>query len=166
MPEDADYIAFWSTLNEENPDNADLLEAFGRIYLFEDDVEAAEKNFNKAMALSESKTYLYLDRGRYYMMQAMQGQLPLDSAAVLITAHFNSFLDSDPAPCNPMQAWTKGQLAMIKFRTGDEEGGKILMDEASELDSYFSRAFGTPNKTLFVPPGIESHYFQYLSRPF
>jgi len=37
---------------------------------------------------------------------------------------------------------------MIKYRTGDEEGGEALMAEAEALDPYFSSAFGTPGQAL------------------
>ena len=64
-----------------------------------------------------------------------------------------------------MKAWTTGQMAMLKFRTGDEEAGKLLSEEAETLDTYYSRAFGTPDPILFIPPDSVPHTFQYLSRP-
>ena len=166
MPEDADYIAYWTNLNKEHNDNAELIEALGRIYLFENDPEKAWENFDKALRLDESKNYLYIEMGRFYTMQAMQGQISVDSAVPLIVAEYDNYLESQPEPCNPMKAWTKGQMAMLNFRTGNEDSGNALLDEAKELDPYFSRAFGFPDQILFVPPDATSYSFSYLSRPF
>jgi len=166
MAEDADYITFWSDLIAENENNAELIEALGRIYLYENDVEKAWANFETVLQMDNSKNYLYRDMGRFYTMQAMQGQITIDSAVPLIVAEYENYLFSQPEPCNSMKAWAKGQMAMLKFRTGDEEDGNLLLEEAKTLDPYFSRAFGAPDKKLFIPPDAVSYDFAYLSRPF
>lgn len=166
MPQDADYVAYWNGLIEQNEGNADLIEALGRMYLFENNTDEAWKCFGKALELDENRNYLYVDMGRYYMMMGMQRQIPVDSAVPLIFTEFEKYLASQPEPSNPMKAWTKGQMAMLKFRTGDEETGKMLSEEAKALDAYYSRAFGTPGKLLFIPPDSVSQSFDYLSRPF
>jgi len=166
MPEDSDYINYWSDLKEKNDNNADIAEALGRAYLNANDTENAWKNFEIAIDLDKNKNDLYLEMGRYYMMMAMQGQMQVDIAVPLITAEFEKYLDSQPEPNNAMKAWTKGQLAMLKYRTGNEEAGNLLLKEAEELDRYFSRAFGTPDEILFIPPNSVSQTFNYLSRPF
>ena len=166
MLEDADYVAYWTELIDNNRKNAELYESLGKVYLFANEPVNARANFKKAMKMDYSKSYLYLDMGRYYTMQAMQGQITIDSAVTLITAEYDKYLSSKSEPINPMKAWTKGQLAMLKFRTGDEDGGKLLMEEAKAMDPYFSMAFGTPHPILFVPIDVVSQKFQYLSRPF
>lgn len=166
MPEDDDYVAYWSKLIDENIDNPDLIEAQGRIYLFENDIEKARANFKKVIQLDDSKNYLYLDLGRYYMMQAMQGQMAVDTAVPLIMAEFEIYMESKPEPPNYMKAWTIGQMAMLNMRTGNEEEGQKLLDEALKLDKYFSRAFGLPGELLFVSPDVVLYEFGYLSRPF
>ncbi len=165
MPQDADYVAYWDGLIEKNDMNADLIEALGRVYLYENNTAEAWNNFDKSMELDESRNYLYLEMGRYFMLQAMQGQMPVDSAVPLIVNEFEKYLVSQPEPSIPMKAWTKGQLAMLKYRTGDEKAGNLLLEEAKTLDPYFSKAFGTPNPILFIPPDSISQTFTYLSRP-
>lgn len=166
LPEEGDYVAFWSELIDNNRKNAELFEALGKVYLYNNDPQNAWVNFKKAKKLDYSKNYLYLDMGRYYTMQAMQGQIAIDSAVPLINAEYEKYLSSKFEPNNSMKAWTIGQMAMLKFRNGDEEGGKLLMEEAKALDPYFSRAFGTPHPILFVRPDAVSQKFQYLSRPY
>jgi hypothetical protein len=166
MSPDADYIAYWSELNDRNAQNADLVEALGRSYLWANDPEKAWTNFQKAMELDKNRNYLYLEMGRYYMMMAMQGQLPIGEALPVIMEEFENYLGSKPEPNKPMQAWTIGQMAMLNLRTENEEEGNKLIEEAKALDPYYSKASGTPSSLLFIPPDSVSQTFNYLSRPF
>ena len=166
MPEDANYIEFWQKIEEEQMDNANVHEALGKAYLYNDNIEEATKCFEKAISLNSKKNILYVDLGRYFLMQAMQNPVKLDSLTPLINKAFETYLNSQPEPINPLKAFVIGTLAMIKFRTGDEEGGNKLYEEAMILDPYFSKTFGTPPYILFDSPNEISHFHGYFFRPF
>ncbi len=166
MPEDANYIEFWQKIKENQMDNADVHEALGKVYLYNDNVEEAIKCFEKAISLNSKKNILYVDLGRYYMMQAMQNSEMLDSVAPLIENAFETYLNSQPEPINPLKAFVISNLAKIKFHSDDKEVGNKLHEEAMTLDPYFSKAFGTPSQILFDPPDEISRVHEYFSRPF
>lgn len=166
MPEDANYIEFWQKIEEMQMDNANVHEAMGKAYLYKDNIVEATKYFEKAINLNSKKNILYVDLGRYYLMQAMQNPAKIDSITPLIENAFEIYLNSQPEPINPLKAFVIGTLAMIKFRTGDEEGGNRLNEEATILDPYFSKAFGTPSQILFDPPDEISRVHGYFFRPF
>jgi tetratricopeptide (TPR) repeat protein len=166
MPEDANFIEFWQKIEEMQIDNADVYEAMGKVYLYKNNIVEATKYFEKAITLNSKKNILYVDLGRYYLMQAMQNPAKIDSMTLLIENAFETYLNSQPEPINPLKAFVIGTLAMIKFRTGDEEGGNKLYEEATILDPYFSKAFGTPGQILFDPPNEISHFHGYFFRPF
>ncbi len=100
------------------------------------------------------------------MMQAMQNPTLLDSIAPLIEDEFKIYLKSQPAPIIPLKAYITGQLAMIKLRTGDKEGGNKLREEAKALDPNYSKAFGIPSQILFNPPNKISRVHNFFFRPF
>ncbi len=166
MPEEANYIEFWQKIKEKQMDNANVHEALGKAYLYNDNIEEATKCIEKAISLTSKKNILYVDLGRYYLMQAMQNPAKLDSLTPLIKNVFETYLNSQPEPINPLKAFVISKLAMIKFRTGDEEGGNKLYEEATILDSYFSKAFGIPPQILFDSPNEISHFHGYFFRPF
>ncbi|MCK4654678.1 MAG: hypothetical protein KAU01_09545 [Candidatus Cloacimonetes bacterium] len=166
MPEDADYIEFWKKIEETNTNNANVQEALGKTYLYNENIEEATKSFEKAISLSSKKNILYVDLGRYYLMQAMQNRTLLDSIAPLIEKEFETYLKSQPEPIIPLKAYITGQLAMIKLRTGDKEGGNKLKEEAKALDPNYSKAFGIPGQILFDPPDEISRVHTYFFRPF
>ncbi len=166
MPEDADYIEFWKKIEETNTNNADVQEALGKTYLYNENIEEATKSFEKAISLSSKKNILHVDLGRYYLMQAMQNRTLLDSLAPLIEKEFEIYLKSQPEPIIPLKAYITGQLAMIKLRTGDKEGGNKLKEEAKALDPNYSKAFGIPGQILFDPPDEISRVHTYFFRPF
>ncbi|MCK4816897.1 tetratricopeptide repeat protein, partial [bacterium] len=166
MPEGADYIEFWQKIEETQMDNDDVHEALGKAYLYNDNVEEAIKCFEKAISLDSKKNILHVDLGRYYMMQAMQNPEMLNSVAPLIENAFETYLNSQPEPINPLKAFVISKLAMIKFHTGDEEGGNKLHKEAMTLDPYHLKAFGTPSQILFDPPDEISRVHGYFFRPF
>jgi tetratricopeptide (TPR) repeat protein len=166
MPENAGHVEFWQKIKENQIDNADVHEALGKTYLSNDNVEEAIKCFEKAISLNSMKNILYVDLGRYYMMQAMQNPEKGDSLATLIENAFETYINSQPEPINPFKAFVIGKLAMIKFRTDDKEAGNKLHEEAMTLDPYYSKAFGTPPQILFDPPDEISHFHGYFFRPF
>ncbi len=169
MPEDADYLSFWSNIVEQVPDNADAQQALGRIYLFEDNIEAATKSYQKAIDLDPTKNVLYLDLGRYYLMMAMQNPALLDSVAPMIEEQFNKYLSFKPEPINPIKAWTYNQLAMINRRSGNEEASAKYKEMANKLDPFCSYASGKPVKHCIVlqmlsymSKGIIYHRFRII----
>jgi tetratricopeptide (TPR) repeat protein len=166
MPENANYVEFWQKIKKKQMDNADVHEALGKAYLYNNNVDEAIKCFEKAISLNSKKNILYVDLGRYYMMQAMQNPKTVDSLATLIENAFENYLNSQPEPINPLKASVISKLSMIKFRTGDKERGNKLHEEAMTLDKYHSKAFGTPSQILFDPPDEISHVHVYFFRPF
>ncbi|MCK5839859.1 MAG: tetratricopeptide repeat protein, partial [Bacteroidales bacterium] len=164
MPEDADYVIFWQGVNEKLKDDAEVLASLGIVYLYQDKVEEASKYFDEAISLDPEKNTLYLKLGMYYLMLAMQNQAQLDSVAPLIEKEFYTYLNSNPPPVKPMEAWVLSKLAMIKNRTGDQEGGEKLMAEANSLDSFHSKAFAIP--VGYDPPDEISPKHGYFFRPF
>jgi tetratricopeptide (TPR) repeat protein len=166
MPEEANYIEFWQKIKEKQMDNANVYEALGKAYLYNDNIEEATKCFEKAISLNSKKNILYVDLGRYFLMQAMQNPVKLDSLATLIEEAFEIYLNSQPEPINPLKAFVISKLAMIQYRTGDSDEGNRLRDVAKSLDPYYSVAFGTPPEILFNPPDEISSYHGYFFRPF
>lgn len=166
MPEEADYEAFWNGIIEEVPENADAIQALGRVYLFMGDFDKAKAQYQKAIDLDASKKELYLDLGRYYMMMAMQGQVPLDSIAPKVEEYFHKYLSFDPAPIKPMKAWTYGSLAMMSRRSGKAEEAEKWMKLATELDPFYSKAFGKPSMLLFSLPDRSLQEQIYYLSPF
>ena len=166
MHEDANYIEFWQKIEEKKMDNANVREALGKAYLYNDNIEEATECFEKTISLNSKKNILYVDLGRYYLMQAMQNPAKLDSLTTLIKNTFETYLNSQPEPINPLKAFVISKLAMIKFRTGDEEGGNKLYEEALILDPYFSKGFGIPPQILFDSLNEIPHFHGYFFRPF
>ena len=166
MPEDADYVAFWEEIVDKNPENADALQALGRVYLFMEDIDSGKKYYQEAIDLDPSKNALYLDLGRYYMMGAMRDPAVLDSVAPMIEEQFNRYLNSKPEPIGPMKAWTYSTLSMISRRTGNTETAEKYGVMARELDPFHSFASGKPGKAIYCPPGEIIHDQSYYLSPF
>ncbi len=166
MPEDADYVAFWEGIIKEVPKNADALQALGRVYLFNKNIDKATKYYQKAIDLDPSKNALYLDLGRYYMMNAMRNTALLDSVAPMIEEQFNKYLNIKPEPINPMKAWTYNILAMINHRLGNKENADKYKGMAKELDPFHSFASGKPNWIIYSPPDVVIHNQSYYLSPF
>ena len=166
LPEDSNRVEFWKGILEDQPQNPDVLEALGKAYLYENNIEEAKKLFEMGMSIDTEKNILHVDIGRYYIMLAMQNKVKLDSVALLIENEFNTYLNSKPEPVNPIKAFVIGKLADIKFRTGDNYGGKKYQEEAKSLDPYYSKAFAVPSRVLFDPPDEVINVHNYFSRPF
>jgi len=166
MPEEANHVVFWKNIKKDQMNNDVILEALGRAYLNTNNVEEAIKSFEKAKDLNPKKNILYVDLGRYYMMQAMQNPGKLNSVFPMIENSFESYLNSQPEPINPLKAFVLGQLAKIKFRMDDKESGNKYHEKATALDPNYSKAFGTPSQILFDPPYDISRVHGYFFRPF
>ena len=166
MPEDADYVAFWEGIIEKVPKNADVLQALGRVYLFNENIDEATKYYQKAIDLDPSKNALYLDLGRYYMMGAMRNPDVLDSVAPMVEEQFNKYLNSSPEPINPMKAWTYSTLSMINRRLENKELAEKYNGMAKELDPFHSFASAKPGKAIYCPPDVVVHDQGYYLSPF
>ncbi len=166
MPEDADYEKFWKEIVEKESGNADANQALGRVYLFKQNIDEADKYYQKAIDLDPSKNALYLDLGRYYMMIAMRNPALIDSVAPLVEEQFNKFLNSTPKPINPMKAWVYGTLSMIYHRAGNNELAEKYKGMAKELDPFYSRASAKPGKAIYSPPDVVVHEQSYYLSPF
>jgi len=166
MSEDADYVSFWKGIVDKVPENADALQALGRVYLFMEEIDNASKFYQKAINLDPSKNVLYLDLGRFYLMMAMQNPTILDSVAPMIEEQFNKYLSFNPEPIKPMRAWTYNQLAMINQHMGNKEASEKFIQIAKDLDPYRSLAFGKPGIAIYCPPDIIVHDQGYYLSPF
>ncbi len=166
MPEDTDYIEFWTSMLDKAPNNPDAHEALGRVYLFYDQIDHAEACYNNAMEIDPAKNTCLLDMGRYYLMMAMQNPPVLDSVHPIIKTHFEAYLNSTPEPCNPMKAWAYSKLAMVENYTGNTEGGENYAKKANQLDPFHSPAFGTPSMLIYAFPNETVHEQGYYLSPF
>ena len=166
MPQDADYEKYWKEIVEKMPQNADTHQALGRVYLFNEKFDQANIEYQKAIDIDQTRSILYLDLGRYYIMLAMQNQVSMDSIAPLAVAQFNKYINFTPEPLDPMKAWTYGTIAMIYRRTGNKELAKEFIDKAKSLDPFYSPAFGKPDIRLYASPFKVVHSQNYYLSPF
>lgn len=164
VPEGTDMVKYWEELLADAPDNPSLMMEAGKACLFAVSLENAERYFDQAMRADPSKNILLLDLGRYHMMKVMQNQELAATELPEAIKCFERYLASSPEPIIPMKAFTLGLISIIaRFQGHEEEAGKLL-DEASALDPYFSRAMGVPTQLLFDPPDqISHHYFSFFS---
>jgi len=107
-----------------------------------------------------------MDLGRKNIMQVMRNPDKLDSLSIQIINTFETYLNSKPEPINPLKAFALSKMAMVKFRTGNQDEGKKLSLRAKEYDVYYSKAFAIPSQILFVPPDKISRTHNYFFRPF
>jgi len=166
LPEDANRVEFWQKVKKSQISDANVHETLGKAYLQTGNDEEAIKCFENAINLNSVKNFLYLDLGKYYMMQAMRNPESVDSLSKLINNTYETYLNSQPEPINPLKAFAVGKLAMIKFKTGDKESGIKLQKEALSFDPYYSKAFGTPSQILFDPPDRIIYVHEYFFRLF
>ena len=164
MPEDADPIDFWTKVVEKHQGNAAALEALGKAYLRDGKTEEGIKYMEQAFEADPSQTLLLLDMARYYMMSARRDVSLKETMLSLTEKAINRYLATDPIA--PIEAYSIGLLAKIKYWTDSKEDGKKLEAEAEKIDMYFSRASAIPGSALFVAPGEESHHHTYLFQPF
>jgi len=166
LPNDSSRVGFWQPIISLHQPNAEVFEALGKAYLAENDQINALKYFEKAIKLDANKNYLYMDLGRKNIMQVMRNPDKLDSLSIQIINTFETYLNSQPEPINPLKAFALSKMAMVKFRTGNQDEGKKLSLRAKEYDVYYSKAFAIPSQILFDPPDKISRTYNYFFRPF
>lgn len=160
--------AFWEDLQKSHAGDADVLEELGKAYLREGQVDDAVACFEKAVDVDPEKAYLFLDLSIYHTFRAMragQGSELFQASVRAGDVAVSRYVESEPIP--PMLAYALGVQSKYKqLGLGDAELGQQLLERAKSLDPYFSKATGSPNPDLFVPPGEISHTHRYLQRPF
>jgi len=161
-------VDFWkSALEETKAGHADILEELGKAYLRDEQVDEAVKCFEQAIERDPAKAYLFLDLSIYHTFRAMRAgedkellQTSLRSGDAAVTRYLDS------KPIQPMQAYALGVQSKYKRHMGNVEQAQALVNRAKALDPYFSKATGSPNPDLFIPPGEISQNHGYLMRPF
>jgi len=163
-PEGTSMLKFWEDQIAVNGRTPELLQQAGIACLFEDKPEQAEAFFKEAMKADPSKNPGMLDLGRYHMMKVMQNRDLAATELPLAKAFFEKYLQTIPEPVIPLKSYTLGLLARIEMFMGNKEAGDKLMEEATAMDKYFSKASGVPNLLLFEPPDKVCHqYFSFFS---
>lgn len=164
MPEGSNLVKFWEGQIAKDGRTPELLRQAGIACLFEDKPEQAEKFFEEAMKSDPSKNPGMLDLGRYHMMMVMQDRELANTELPLAKTFFEKYLQTVPEPVVPLKAYTLGLLARVEMFMGNQDQGDKLMEQATALDKYFSKASGVPTMLLFDPPDQVSHqYFSFFS---
>lgn len=161
-----DEVTFWQNYLSSHDTTAAVMREIGIAYLYQENIDQAQSFFQKAMTLDSAQNILLLDLARYYMFQVMQNRSLADSLLPISAIYINKYLNSEPPPVIPLQAYATGMLVKTAMFTGHKEEAEKLMEKANSMDPYFSRAFGIPPLSLFDPPDSVSHYFYSFFRPF
>lgn len=161
-----DELAYWLEFKDTHESSAALLKEIGTACFYAEDPAKAEKYFTEAMQLDPAYNVLLLDMARYYMFLVMQDMAKPDSALPVSAGYINRYLESEPAPVVPLEAYAIGMLVKIKMFNGLQEEGKALMEKAKALDPYFSRAFTVPGPDTFDPPDKLVPRYSSFFRPF
>jgi tetratricopeptide (TPR) repeat protein len=164
--DNTDLFLLWEELLSKDLNNPQVLEELGKVYLYNDDIDGAEKYFGKAIAADATNNILILDLARYHMMKVMQNK---DLAAVhlpMAKIFIEKYLKSSPEPIIPLKAYAIGLIAKIDMFSGNQAEAQKLMAEAKLLDPYFSRASGIPELLLFDSPDQISHHYSSFFSPF
>ena len=163
-PEGTDQVKFWKDLLLKNPQSPEYLKEAGKACLLKDDVTNAEKYFDEAIKANPSNNTLILDLARYHMMQVMQNQDQAKTELPVAKTYLEKYLKTSPEPIVPLKAYTLGAISICERFLGNQAESDKLLEHATALDKYFSRATGLPMLLLFDPPSeISHHYFSFFS---
>jgi tetratricopeptide (TPR) repeat protein len=153
LTEEADKVDYWQKVLEEHEGNADVLEELGKACLREYKVDDAVSYFEKAIEIDPKKLSLFLDLSVYHSLRLLRARDDKELRQVSIAsgdAALKSYIESEPIL--PMLAYAIGARARLKGFSDDKEQSQALYRQAEALDSYFSRATGSPHPILFIPP--------------
>jgi tetratricopeptide (TPR) repeat protein len=162
--EEDDRIEFWQNVLDNYPNNAEVLEQFGKAYLYQENIELGRKYLEEAIKIDSGKDILILDLARYYIMSVMRDEKLKEINISAAEEMINKYLETKPVP--PLQAYSYGLLAKIKNILGDNEGAEELIEKAASIDPFFSKASGIPPLILFEKPDKISNSHTYFFRPF
>jgi tetratricopeptide (TPR) repeat protein len=164
LSEDDDAVAYWEALLAEHPDDADFLEELGRAHLYRDNPEQGAELYRKAVSLDPDKKVLLLDLGRYYGLVGWGDESRREEVLPLAKAALEEYLEQDPI--RPLKAFALGIESRVVSMMGDEAGAKELAEAAEAVDPFYSKATGTPDADMFVPPEEVPTTHRRLFRPF
>jgi len=168
LPEDASRLEYWQQVWKNNKEDIRVQKQLGQAYLADGNLEEAKPLFEKVRDTDHAYNTLLLEIARYHVFQVMQGKSKPEKEIPLAEAAIKNYLSSQPEPIAPLKAYAIGNLAKLKFISGEKEDGERLMAEASSIDPAFSKAFAIPNLSLYIPPGEIYSRGEYSSffRPF
>jgi tetratricopeptide (TPR) repeat protein len=167
-PEGTSRIDYWQQVLKERSGNLRVNKQMGLAYLEEGELDEARALFDEVMKSDPSSNTLMLDMARYHIYQVMWDRSKAGEELPLAEKAIREYLSMEPEPIAPLKAWALGNLARIKFFSGQEGEGKQLMAEARALDPFFSKATDVPDMGIYIPPGEIYRPGEYSSflRPF
>jgi len=166
MPEGTDMVKYWNDYVAENDKDFRAWKELGVANLYNDNIEAAKENFEKAIALDKSQNIRLLDLSRYHQIKVMQNRDAAEKELPEAKKYIKQYLASAPEPIPPLKAYAIGTLAKFEMFSGNNAEAEKLMEEAKSLDPYFSRAFGLPSLALFEPADKLDHHFSSFFSPY
>lgn len=166
MPEGTNRIEYWENYVVQNGEDCKSLKELGVANLFNDDIDAAKKSFEKAITLDKSQNIRLLDLARYHQMKVMQNRELANEELPKSKKYIEQYLLSEPEALPPLKAYAMGMLVKAEMFMGNKEEGQKIMEEAKAIDPYFSRAFAIPSLALFEAPTIIDHSFRSFFNPY
>ena len=167
-PEETGRVEYWQQAWKENGKDMRVQKQLGMAYLADGNLVEAKPIFKKLMESDPVNNTLALHIARYHMYQVMWDRSKAEVELPLAEAAIREYLSLEPEPIAPLKAWAIGNLAKIKFFSGDQEEGAKLMAKAKALDPVFSKASACPGMELYISPGEIYRSGEYSSflRPF
>jgi len=167
-PEETGRVEYWQQAWKENGKDMRVQKQLGMAYLADGNLVEAKPIFKKLMESDPVNNTLALHIARYHMYQVMWDRSKAEVELPLAEAAIREYLSLEPEPIAPLKAWAIGNLAKIKFFSGDQEEGEKLMAKAKTLDPVFSKASACPGMELYISPGEIYRSGEYSSflRPF
>lgn len=166
LPEETDMVIYWEEYIAKNGEDCKALKELGVANLFNANVDGAKECFEKSIILNKTENVRILDLARYHMMKVMQNRDAAEVELPKAKDYIQKYLASTPEPITPLKAYAIGMLVKIEMFSGKQAEGQKLMQEAKQLDPYFSKATGMPSLALFEAPNIIDHHFQSYFRPY
>jgi len=164
LPDEIDRIDYWQKVLEKHEGNAEVIRELGRHYLFKDQVGDGVKCFEEAVRIDPGQNILFLDLARYHIYEGLGDKKLRNKAWPLAEKAFKRYLDSEPIP--PLKAFALNLFSRITRSMGNQEVADELLEEANNIDPYYSRASGVPTPDLWVSLGEISRNNRYLFFPF
>jgi tetratricopeptide (TPR) repeat protein len=164
LPDEIDRVAYWTSILNEYPGEAAVIEQLGKAYLYDNQVEEGMRQLELAYETAPGNHLLLLDIARFYLMTSRQDSTQTATVLPRAAAAINRYLET--GPINPLRAFASNMMAWVKTGLDLEQEAAELRKQAEELDSSVSKAFGIPPMLLFSGLEEVSHYHSYFFRPF